>query len=147
MPRLRVSTTVALVAALLWSALLLVLAVVAPVYTTETGSSSDDGTISTTRSTATLAEVDGVGGVLVMAIPLLAALVVGGLILRGQPGSTATRAAVWVTIGLLTVFTVLGAASVGRFVLPATGALAIAATTAYRRPTAPIHPPPPGSPT
>lgn len=126
-------TAVALALAALISAGLLVAAAVVPVYGTETASASlaPDGTLtssSTTSGGATLVAVNGLGSLVVVAVPLLVTLVVGALLLRatGWWG----YAAAWIVTGLYTVLCVLALMSIGIFLAPVAMVLVVACATA-----------------
>lgn len=110
---------VALVFAGVYSLVLVVAGFVAPAYSTQ-GSSSSGGV---SRGSATLVAVNGVGVLLVLAIPLLLTLAVGAALLLGRPWG---RALAWTLTGVLAVFNVLALLSIGVFVVPVTGALAVA---------------------
>ena len=120
---------ISLAIALAWGAGLIIGALVAPVYHTSGASSS--GTV--TGGSATLVGVNGWGVLLVVAAPLVAALVIGGVLWRraGHPGAGIFG---WTVVGLLSAFNVLAMASIGVFVLPVTVALIIACSTHGRRP-------------
>jgi hypothetical protein len=104
---------------------LVIAALLAPVYQSQTFSSS--GTM--TNGSATLVGVNGWRALLVAGVPLAAALVTGcGLWRRaGRPGAGVLAGTV---TALLASFNVLAIATIGLFVVPVTAAL-FAACAAY----------------
>jgi hypothetical protein len=112
---------ISLIVAVSWGLLLLVAGLVAPVYSTESSASSGV----TTTGTATLVQVNGWRVLLVIVVPLLCALLVGGL-LRHRGVRPGAGPAAWAVTALLTAFNLLAMASIGLFVLPVTAALAVA---------------------
>jgi hypothetical protein len=100
-----------------WAAALLVAAFVVPVYGSDTA--DDAGAIS--RGGETLVAVNGAGIALVVAVPLVAA-VLGVLALR-----TGHRAAVWTIVGVLAAFCLVSILSIGAFVAPVAILLGLAA--------------------
>jgi hypothetical protein len=104
------------VAAVIWSAGLLVAALVAPAYDGQTTTSTSQGV---TLTSATLIQVHGVKAAVIVAIPLLVSAVVGfALYRRRMTGARWTGRVAWVMIGVLAVEALLGIASVGLFMLP-----------------------------
>jgi len=97
---------------------LVIVALLAPVYQSQSISSS--GTM--TNGSATLVGVNGWGALLVASAPLVAAVVTGyGLWRRaGRPGAGVLA---WTVAGLLACFNVLAMATIGAFVVPVTVAL------------------------
>jgi hypothetical protein len=113
-----------LIVALTWSAALLVAAVVAPVYQTQSATSSG----SAVTGTATLVEVNGWRVMIVVSVPLVCALLVGTA-LRHRVGRPGAGPVAWTVTTLLAGFNLLAMLSIGVFVLPVTGALATACAT------------------
>jgi hypothetical protein len=103
-------TLVCVVLALLWSLLLLVATFVAPVYGTSACAGTAGGPSECVDSTRTLFQVNGIGAVVVMVIPLVATIVVG---LGLGSGSRAGMTAAWTTSAILAVLTLLALLSVG----------------------------------
>jgi hypothetical protein len=103
-------TLVCVVLALLWSLLLLVATFVAPVYGTSACAGTAGGQSACVDSTSTLFQVNGVGAVVAMVIPLVATVVVG---LGLGSGSGAGMTAAWTTSAILAVLTLLALLSVG----------------------------------
>jgi hypothetical protein len=103
---------------------LVILALLAPVYQSQSFSSS--GTM--TKGSATLVGVNGWGALLAVSAPLMAAVVAGcGLWRRaGRPGAGVLA---WTVTGLLGCFNVLAIATIGVFVVPVTVALFAACAT------------------
>ena len=97
---------------------LVIAALLAPLYQSQSVSSS--GTM--TNGSATLVGANGWGALLVAAAPLAAAVVTGyGLWRRaGRPGAGVLA---WTVTGLLACFNVLAIATIGVFVVPVTVAL------------------------
>jgi hypothetical protein len=129
-PRYSRNTWVALGVAVVWGFLLVVAAFVAPVYGTSSGSaaSGPDGTVSaaTSEGTATLVEVNGYGVLVVVSVPLVAAVVVAWALARGR------RRIGWVVTSVLGVLNVLALLSVGIFFVPVTLALIVACASTPR---------------
>jgi hypothetical protein len=120
----------ALVLAAVWSIALMALALVAPVYSGETGSATmaEDGTVTTsaTSSTATMVQVNGAYVLVLLAIPLVITGLVALLLrFRGRP---AALIGAWVLTGLLGAFCVLGLMSIGLFIVPVVLGLVVACT-------------------
>jgi hypothetical protein len=121
---MRRAEQISLIVALAWGLLLLIAAAVVPVYSTETQTTS--GAITT--GTATLVQVNGWHALLVVAVPLACAALVGALLWRrvGKPGAGPVA---WTVTALLAGFNVLAMLSIGVFLLPVTVALIIACTS------------------
>jgi len=137
-PRYSRNAWIALGVAVVWGLLLVVAAFVVPVYSTSNGSATD-GTVptTTTEGTATLVGVNGYGVLLVISVPLVAAVVVAWALARGR------RRIGWVVTSLLGVLNVLAMLSVGIFFLPVTIALIVAcASTPRTRVARPADPAP-----
>jgi hypothetical protein len=108
----------------LWGLALVAGAFVVPVYSGETASSS--GVIA--HSSATLVAVNGLWIAGLVAVPAVLAVCAWlGLQRACAHGSRAGRVLAWACVALLAVFAVLGAASIGMFVLPAVLLLAAGA--------------------
>jgi hypothetical protein len=116
------------VAAIVYSAALIVAGFVMPVYSSE--SVSSEGEI--TQGSATLVGENGASAVVVLAIPLVIAVVVGVALRRRTRRSVAVA---WTLVGLLAAFNLLSIASIGLFVLPVT--LALVAALLAQRPRPP----------
>lgn len=99
--------TVLASAAVAWTAALIPLAFLAPTYQGE--SASSDGV--TTHTSATLVGVNGLWVVWLLCVPLALAAIAWLALRRG------TRAA-WLPIGAFCLFAVVGAASIGIWLLP-----------------------------
>jgi len=127
--RLRRGESVALAVALLWSAALLVAAVLAPAYQSTTETSS--GTV--THGSATLVNENGAGVLLIIAVPLLVTLIVGYALWRRGARRGAGPVA-WTFTGLLTGFNLVAMLSIGPFIMPVTACLAVACTIRQTRP-------------
>lgn len=123
---------IALVLALVWSALLVLAGFTLPLYGFSSSSATLDGSSGTDEitGTATLVQVNGWTAVLVLAIPLAVVLVVGGLLVVGGRGP---RVVAWAITALLGVFTVLALLSVGLFIVPVVVALVVACASAGNR--------------
>jgi len=118
--------SLALLFAALYGAALIVGGFVAPVYESETGSSSGG----VTHGTDTLVGVNGLGVVIVLGLPLLVTLAVGCALWPSSRRGAMPVA--WTLTGLLAAFNLLAMLSIGVFVLPVTAALIVACGT--RRP-------------
>jgi hypothetical protein len=94
-------------AAVLWTAVLIPLAFLAPAYQGESASSNGE----TTHATATFVGINGHGIVALLCVPLGLALIAWFALRRGS------RAA-WLPIGVFGLFALVGAASIGLFYLP-----------------------------
>ncbi|MCC6237518.1 MAG: hypothetical protein IT299_08075 [Dehalococcoidia bacterium] len=127
---------VCVAAAVAWGVLLLVAAVVVPVYRGTSISVPCPGCPAVEASeTRTLVEVNGPRVLVPVAAPLLAALTVGTLLLiRGATGSSIASLAAWLLVVLLGVFALLAMSSIGTYVLPSVLLLAVAALLAPRAP-------------
>ncbi|MFL5909137.1 MAG: hypothetical protein ACJ768_00985 [Gaiellaceae bacterium] len=113
------------VAAFAWSLVLVAAALVVPVYsgTTQSGSGPRIST------SATLVDVNGTQALLVIAVPALLTAIAGiALHRRCTRGSRQATRLAWVAVYVLAAFGILGAASIGLFVLPVAVLLAAAAT-------------------
>lgn len=127
---------VCVAAAVGWGVVLLAGAWLAPVYRGVSVSVACPGCppVQTTEM-RTLVEVNGPAVLVPVAVPLLAALTVGTLLLlRGATGSSRASLAAWLLIVVLGVFTFLAMFSIGTYVLPSVALLAFAALLAPRGP-------------
>lgn len=108
---------------------LIIAALLAPVYQSQSVSSSE----AMTSGSATLVGVNGWGALLVAGAPLAAAVVTGyGLWRRaGRPGAGALA---WTVTALLACFNLLAMATIGLFVVPVTVALLAACAARGGRP-------------
>ena len=112
---------------------LVIAALLAPVYQSQSVSSSGI----TASGSATLVGVNGWRALLIAAVPLAAAVMAGyGLWRRaGRPGAGVLA---WTVTGLLACFNVVAMATIGVFVVPVTVALFIACATHGGRPHAQV---------
>jgi hypothetical protein len=115
-------------AAFLWSVGLAVAALVAPVYSgTDTTSGTGIPTV-TTHSSSTLVGENGLGILLVLAVPTIVTVLVWLALHDKCSHARRTSGYVaWGLIGLLSAFCLLGVLSIGIFVLPVALLLASAA--------------------
>jgi hypothetical protein len=120
---------ISLAFALAWGSGLVIAALLAPVYQSQSVSSSGI----TADGSATLVGVNGWGALLIAGAPLAAAVVTGyGLWRRaGRPGAGVVA---WTVTALLACFTVLAMATIGVFVIPVTVALFTACAAHGGRP-------------
>jgi hypothetical protein len=131
-PWSRTSAT-ALSFAVVWSALLVVGALVLPAYGTSSQSATLDtgtGAASTapvTTGTETLVGVNGEGVLVVVGIPLVVTLLVGAALAFRR------RRIGWVLTSVLGLFTLLAMLSIGIFIVPTTLALVVACAATERR--------------
>jgi hypothetical protein len=116
----------ALVAASAWSAALLVAGFLVPVYSSQ--GVSADGEVS--DGSATLVGQNGLGVVVILAIPLVVSLAVWA-VLRTPTRRGAVPIA-WTLTGVLAGLNLLALLSIGVFVLPVTVALVVACATSRR---------------
>lgn len=106
--------------AVLWGLGLVLAAFVAPVY----GGSESDSAGHVSSTSATLIQVNGIGVLLPISVPVVVAVLVwAALRHRCTHGGSATLA--WVLTGLLLAFALV-AVSIGVFILPLVALLAIA---------------------
>jgi cytochrome bd-type quinol oxidase subunit 2 len=112
----------------LWCVVLLIAAATLPVYSG--GYVSPTGARSTS---ATLVDVNGAWALAVVALPLLPVVIVAAVLWRRRhahrPGAGPVA---WTTVCVLWLFAVVTGFSVGPFVLPAVGLLALACAAANR---------------
>jgi len=109
-------------AAVLWGLVLIAGALTLPVYTGTTASVACAGCeVVFETSTRTLVEVNGAGVLVVVALPLVIALLITFALWR-----RASRVGAWVLVALLWLFTLLAIASIGVFVAPAALLLTVA---------------------
>lgn len=128
---------VALLAAAAYGGALVVAAFVAPVYETDSSSSSGQ----TSQGYDTLVGVNGLSAAVVLGVPLLFTLAVGcALVLGSHRGALPVA---WTLTGLLAAGNLVAMMSVGVFVLPVTAALVLACARS-RPPALPpaVFPPP-----
>jgi hypothetical protein len=131
-PWSRTSAT-ALSFALVWSALLVVGALVLPAYGTSSQSATLDtgtsaaSTAPVTTGTETLVGVNGEGVLVVIGIPLVVTMLVGTALAFRR------RRIGWVLTSILGFFTLLAMLSIGIFILPTTLALVVACAATERR--------------
>lgn len=110
-------------AALVWSAGLVLAAVLVPAYGSDTSSASGGLTL----TSSTLLQSKGAGALVLVMIPALASLVVAfAMIYRRRNGARWSSPAAWTAIGVVTVEALLGVLSVGGFMLPVAILLALA---------------------
>jgi hypothetical protein len=128
---------VALLAASAYGVALVVAAFVAPVYETDSGSSTGQ----TGRAYDTLVGENGLGAAAVLAVPLLVTLAVGCALWLGSHRWALPVA--WTLTGLLAAANLVAMLSVGVFVLPVTTALVLACARSRppARPPAVFTPP------
>lgn len=123
-----------------WAVALVIAAMSLPVYS---GSRSDGGTggiTTTTTTTTTLVGENGLGVLGVVVLPaVLTVLVWLALHRRCSRGSASSGWAAWGLVGLLWVFCLLAALSVGVFALPVALLLACAAALTPRGRSPDLH--------
>jgi hypothetical protein len=102
------------VAALVWSAGLVLAALMWPAYSTSTTSS--DGV--TLGGHATLVDVNGARALALMAIPLVLTVVVLGALRARRSGRRWSAPLAWIAIGLVTAEALVGFMSIGVFIVP-----------------------------
>jgi hypothetical protein len=115
-------TRAILAAAAIWSCGLLVAALVAPVYSSTSTSSSGVAA----GSSATLVQVNGMRALILVGLPLLFVGVVAfSLWRRRKQMRPGPGAAAWAATGLLGAFTFVSMLTIGLFVLPVTVLLTV----------------------
>jgi hypothetical protein len=120
--------SVALVIAGVWGLGLVVAGFVVPMYRTMTESTSGE----VARGTDTLVGANGLGVVVVLAVPFVVTVLVGcALLLRAHRGALPVS---WTLTGLLAVLTLLSMPSIGLFIIPITACLAVACATSHPQP-------------
>lgn len=118
------------VVALVWSAGLVLAALLVPVYSQATASAGVDGV---TLTQSTLLEVNGARALAVVAVPSLASVVVLWAVRARRHGARWGGPVAWVAVGVLTAEAVLGILTIGGFILPAVILLAAAVRLAPGR--------------
>lgn len=130
-------SAISLLVAAIWCIGLIVAAATLPAYssTTTTAGGAGSSEVSTT-STETLLEVNGVGVLVVVGLPLVAVGAVATMLaLRRRRRRSGAGPVAWTAVGLLAALAILGIMSIGVFIMPAVVLLAIAcaaATTSSR---------------
>ncbi len=138
------TTTTLVVLAAVWSVGLVVAGAVVPAYdssTTTITSTSTPGSVPRThqvaahQTTATLLAVNGPKVLVLLALPLLATVIVAGLLAwehsRGRPGAVV---AAWVVTALVGLVAQAGILTVGSFVLPVPALLDAACARSTQEP-------------
>jgi hypothetical protein len=110
------------VAALVWSAGLVLVALLLPVYGTSTASETDGVTL----THSTLVQVNGARALVLVAIPALVTLVVLCAIRARHSGARWGGPLAWVAVSVLTAEMLLGILTIGVFILPVVILLAAA---------------------
>lgn len=105
------------VGALVWSAGLVVVALVVPVYGSSETSAGTDGV---TLTRATLVQVNGARALVLMAIPALVSAVALLAIRARRAGARWGAPVAWAAVAVLAAETLVGILSIGVFILPAT---------------------------
>jgi hypothetical protein len=117
--RLGRGASLALLIGAIWSVALVVAGFLTPMYESESVSSSGE----VRHGPGTLVGVNGLGVVVVLAVPLLVTLAAGSALWSSRRGAVAFA---WTLTGLLAGFTLLAMLSIGVFILPITAALFVA---------------------
>ena len=132
--RLRPGEWAALAVALFWSAALLIIATVVPVYESETEESTvTSSAVVVTHQSFTLVDENGSRILVIIGVPLLVTIIVGiALWLRGARRGAGPIA--WTFTGLLAAFNLAAMLSVGALIIPVTACLAVACTMRQARP-------------
>jgi hypothetical protein len=119
------------VGALVWSAGLVVAALVVPAYDSSETSAGVDGV---TLTHATLVQVNGARALVVMAIPALVSAVALWAIRARRAGARWGAPVAWASVTVLAAETVVGILTIGVFILPATVLLVAAVRLATGAP-------------
>jgi len=125
-------SAISLLVAAIWCIGLIVAAATLPAYssTTTTAGGAGSSEVSTT-STETLLEVNGVGVLVVVGLPLVAVGAVATMLaLRRRRRRSGAGPVAWTAVGLLAALAILGIMSIGVFIMPAVVLLAIACAAA-----------------
>jgi hypothetical protein len=122
-------------AALVWSAGLIVAALVWPAYSSSTTSGD-----TVTLGHSTLVQVNGARALVLMAVPLVLSGVVLSAIRLRRAGVPFTGAVAWVAIGVLAIEALVGIMTIGLLIAPVPILLALAARRGGR-PTSERPPP------
>lgn len=110
---------------------LFVAALVAPAYRRESVQSTPGAAPVVVSTSSTLVEQNGAWVLALVAIPAVAVVVVAGSIhLRRRADRAAAGAIAWVAVGVLWLLALLGAATIGIFVMPIALLLTVASGTA-----------------
>ena len=110
------------VAALVWSLGLLLAALLVSSYHGQTASSADGLSL----HSATLVQVHGLSALVLVVVPVLASLLVGGALWRRRhTGDPWAERVAWLVIGALAIVALLGITYVGAFMLPVAVLLAL----------------------
>ena len=110
------------VVALVWSAGLVLAALLVPAYTSNTTSAVNGVTL--TRST--LAQENGARAMALVAVPVLACIVVLWAMRARRAGARWGAAVAWAGVGLVALEALVGILTIGAFILPAAICLAAA---------------------
>lgn len=120
-------------AAALWSAAMIGYGAWGPAYTTVTESDSSENGLTTSITSSTLVDENGLGVLALLAVPLALALVTWfALHRRCARGSGWSSGLAWCAVALLALLALLGSASVGGLFLPTVALLAVAAALTPR---------------
>jgi len=113
-----------------WAVALLVAALVVPVYTDESSTSTLSAagkvTSSTIKTHVTLVGENGQGALIALAVPAILSALVGLALHRKRTRGGVNGQIAWALVAALAVFAVLGMFTIGLFVLPVVGMLACA---------------------
>ncbi|HEX3689202.1 MAG TPA: hypothetical protein VHV28_05875 [Solirubrobacteraceae bacterium] len=112
-------------AALVWSLGLVLAALVAPAYSTSSGSSGVDGV---TLGSATLVQENGAWVLILVGIPALASAIVMLALHARRAGARWGAPLAWTALAVLTAEAVVGLMTIGLFIVPAIALLALAVT-------------------
>lgn len=121
----------ALLAAGLWATGLLVAGSLVPAYSSSATARTSGGVTTVSTASSTLVQVNGVRVVALLALPLLAVVIVAGLLRRRRSHArSGAGAPAWVVTGLLGAVSIVGALSIGLFVAPVALLLVVACSYA-----------------
>ncbi len=100
-----------------------------PVYSDAQSTASGSGPIRSIAASSTLVAVNGQWVLIPVAVPAaITLLVLIALRRKCSRGSTTASFIAWVLVGLLAVFCLVGAFTIGLFIVPVAGLLAYAAS-------------------
>jgi hypothetical protein len=120
-------------AALVWSAGLILAALLWPAYSSSTTTAD-----TVTLGRATLVQVNGARALVLVAIPLVVSAIVLAAIRMRRAGVRFTGAVAWVAIGVLALECLVGILTIGLFIVPVPVLLALA-TRRGGRPAGDAH--------
>jgi len=115
------------IAAFAWSALLVAGAFTVPIYSGAQSTASGNGPIQSVATSSTLVAVNGQWVLIPIAVPVVITLLVWiALHRKCSRGSSIASFVAWVLVGMLAVFCLVAAFTIGFFIVPVAALLAYA---------------------